>query len=103
MTLGTNGSGGDNFVLNNSIIIYNLGIRAHVLKNLYGRCIAGTFEKVLHEDTLWRGNRAFISFILNKKVFLHIYHCGDVFYKHIYIYIYIYTKMVQVSDQNINI
>ena len=79
ITLGTNVSG-DNTVFNNGIRVYNLGQRAHALKHLHRRYIVGPFEKLFHGDTLRIGNRAVISFIFHKSIFLH-FHCkGDVFY-----------------------
>ena len=78
ITFGTNVNGGDT-VFNDGVRIYNLGLRVHVLKYLYGICIAGPFLKVCHEGTIWRSNREVISFILHKKTPLHLYHNGDVF------------------------
>ena len=49
-----------------------------------------------NKGTIWRDNRAFMSFILHKKTLLYFYHRGDVLYNRyteteddiIYIYIY---------------
>ena len=58
----------------------DLGSRSCVLKHLHGRMIFGPFEKCFHEDTIWRGPRAVIYFILTKQIFLHFYCHGDRFY-----------------------
>ena len=51
ITLGGDISGGDN-VFYYGVKTSDLGSRAHVLKNLYGRMIFGPFEKN-HEGTIW--------------------------------------------------
>ena len=79
ITLGTHVHGGDT-ILNGLICVYDLGQRAHVPKNLHGRCIVGPFERVFHEISLWRRNRAIVSFIFHKSIFVHFHHKGDVFY-----------------------
>ena len=79
VTLGTNVHGGDT-ILNDVICVYDLGQRTHVLKHLHGRCIVGPFERVFHEISLWRRNRAIVSFIFHKSIFVHFHHKGDVFY-----------------------
>ena len=39
-------------------------------------------SKQIHEDTLWRGHRAVISFILTKQISLHFYcHITDILIK----------------------
>ena len=48
--------------------------RAHVLKYSHGRCVVGPFDKILDEDSLLTGNRAVLSFILQKSIFLHSLH-----------------------------
>ena len=55
--------------------------RAHLLKHSYGRCVIGYFDKNLHEGSLWTGQRAFISFILHKSIFLHFVHNGTKCYE----------------------
>ena len=77
--LGTNVSGWDT-VFYDGVRIYNLVLRDHFLKNLHVRCIAYPFEKSFRKVTLWKGNRAVISFICNTKKNLHLYHHVDVFY-----------------------
>ena len=72
-------SGGDT-VFYDGVKTSVLGSRAHILKHLHGRMIFGPFEKVYHEVTLWSGYRAVISFILAKKIFLHLFRHGDRFY-----------------------
>ena len=42
--------------------------------------VFGSFEKVLHEVTLWSGYRSVISFILTKQNFLHFFRYGNQFY-----------------------
>ena len=54
--------------------------RAHVLKHSHGRCVIGSFDKILHEGSLWTGHRAIISFILHRSIFLHFVHNGTNFY-----------------------
>ena len=58
----------------------DIGKRAHVLKHSHGRCVIGSFDKVLHEGSLWTGHRALISFILHKSIFPHFVHYGTKFY-----------------------
>ena len=53
---------------------------AHVLKHSHGRCVIGAFDKILHECYIWTGNRAVLSFILHKSIFLHFVHNGTRFY-----------------------
>ena len=54
--------------------------RAHVLKRLHEKMISGPSEKKNHEGTLWRLHRSVTSFILTRKIFLHIYRHGYRFY-----------------------
>ena len=62
-----------------------MGKRAHVLKHSHGRCVVGSFDKILHEGSLWTGHRAVISFILHKSTFQHFVQCGTKFYENIYV------------------
>ena len=57
------------------------GKRAHVLKHSHGRCVIGSFDKILHEGSIWTGRRAVLSFILHKSIFLHFVHNGTRFYE----------------------
>ena len=57
-----------------------IGNRAHVLKHSHGRCVIGSFDKILHEGSIWTGYRALLSFILHKSIFLHFVHNGRRFY-----------------------
>ena len=57
-----------------------VGKRAHVLKHSHGRCVIGSFDKILHEGSLWTGHRALLPFILHKSIFLHFVHNGTRFY-----------------------
>ena len=66
ITLGKDISGGDT-VFYDGVKSSDFGSRDHILKNLHGRMVFGTFEKVFHEGNLWSGYRAVISFILTKK------------------------------------
>ena len=36
----------------------DIGKRAHVLKHSHGRCVIGSFDKILHEGSIWTGHRA---------------------------------------------
>ena len=62
-----------------------IGNRAHVLKHSYGRCVIGSFDKKLHEGSIWTCHRALLSFIPHKSIFLHFVHNGTIFYE-IYVY-----------------
>ena len=42
--------------------------------------IFGPFEEKNHGATIWRGNRAIISFILTEQIFIYFYCHGDQFY-----------------------
>ena len=59
----------------------DVGKIAHVLKHSHGRCVIGSFDKILHEGSLWTGHRAVILFILHKSIFLHFVQCGTKFYE----------------------
>ena len=58
----------------------DIGKIAHVLKHSHGRCVIGSFDKILHEGSLWTSHRALISFVLHKSIFLHFVHNGTKFY-----------------------
>ena len=58
----------------------DIGKIAHVLKHSHGRCIIGSFDKYLHEGSIWTGYRAVLSFILHKSIFLYFVHNGTIFY-----------------------
>ena len=36
----------------------DIGKIAHVLKHSHGRCVIGTFYKILHEGSIWTGHGA---------------------------------------------
>ena len=55
------------------------GKRAHVLKHSHRRCVISSFDKILHEGSIWTGHRAVLSFILHKSIFLHFLHNGTGF------------------------
>ena len=59
----------------------DIGKIAHVLKHSHGRCVIGSYDKILHEGSLWTGHRAIISFILHKSIFQHFVQCGTKFYE----------------------
>ena len=44
----------------------DIGKIARVLKHSLGRCMVGPFDKILHECSIWTGNRAVIYFIFQK-------------------------------------
>ena len=75
--------------------INDIGKRAHVLKNSHGRCVAGAFDKNLHEGYIWNGHRAVLYFILLKSIFLHFVHNGTRFYDR---YITSYDRMKYIDD-----
>ena len=58
---------------------YDLGSRAHILKQIYDRIICGPFEKRFHEGTILRGPRAVIYFFLKQKI-LRFNNLGNRFY-----------------------
>ena len=46
--------------------------------------MVGPFDKMLHEGYIWTGNRAVLSFILHKSIFIHfIHHCTRFYEKYI--------------------
>ena len=63
----------------------DIGKRAHVLKHSHGRCVIGSFDKILHEVSIWTGQKALLSFILHRSIFLHLVHINTIFYEKIYI------------------
>ena len=65
----------------NGETLNDIGKRAHVLKHSHGRCVVGSFDKILHGGSLWTGHRAVISFILHKSTFQHFVHNGTKFYE----------------------
>ena len=75
---------GGETVKKNGMTMNNIGKRAHVLNNSYGRCVFGAFDKILHEGYIWTRPRAVIYFFLHKSTFLHIVHHGTkIYYKYI--------------------
>ena len=58
----------------------DIGKRAHVMKHSHGRCLVGAFDKILHDGSIWTGQRAVLYFILQKSIFLHFVHHGTIFY-----------------------
>ena len=58
----------------------DIGKRAHVLKHAHGRCVIGSFDKILHKDSIWTVHRAVLSFILHKSIFIHFVYNGSIFY-----------------------
>ena len=46
--------------------INDIGKRAHVLMHSHGRCVIGSFDKILHEGSICTGHRSVILFILHK-------------------------------------
>ena len=63
--LGTDVHGGETVFFDGENL-NDVGKRAHVLKHSHGRCVIGSFDKILHEGSLWTGHRAVISFISDK-------------------------------------
>ena len=59
----------------------DIGNRAHVLKHSHGRCVIGSFDKILHEGSIWTGHRAVLFFIINKSIFIHFVHNDTIFYE----------------------
>ena len=78
--LGTDVNGGETFFYDGNIM-KDIGKIAHVLKHSHGRCVIGSFDKILHESSIWNGRTAVLSFILHKSMFLHFLHNGTRFYK----------------------
>ena len=58
----------------------DIGKIARVLKHSHRRCVIGYFDITLHEGSIWTGNRAVLSLILYKSIFLHFVHNGTKFY-----------------------
>ena len=81
--LGTDVNGGET-VSYDGETMNGIGKRAHVLKHSHGRCVIGSFDKVLYEGSIWTGHRAVLSFILHKSIFLHFVHNGAKFCENIY-------------------
>ena len=54
--------------------------RAHVLKHSHERCVIGSFDKILHNGSIWNGHGAVLYFILHKSIFPHFVHNGTIFY-----------------------
>ena len=77
--LGTDVNGGET-VFYDGENMNDIGKRAHVLKHSHGRCVIGSFDKILHEGSIWTGHRAVLSFILHKSIFLHFVYNGTIFY-----------------------
>ena len=77
--LGTDVNGGET-VFYDGEKINDIGKRAHVLNHSHGRCVIGSFDKILYEGSIWNGHRAVLSFILHKSTFLHFVHNGTRFY-----------------------
>ena len=51
------------------------------MKYSHGSCVIGDQGKILHEGFIWTGNRAVLSFILHKSIFIHFLHHGTRFYE----------------------
>ena len=77
--LGTDVHGGET-VFYDGENMNDIGKRAHLLKHSHGRCVIGSFDKILHKGSLWNGHRDVISFILLKSIFLHFVHNGTKVY-----------------------
>ena len=58
----------------------DIGKRAHFMKHSHRRCVVGDFYIILYEGSIWTGNRAVLSFILHKSIFLHFVHDGTKLY-----------------------
>ena len=58
----------------------DIGKRAHVVNHSHGRCVIGSFDKILREGSIWTGHRYVLSFILHKSKFLYFVHNGTIFY-----------------------
>ena len=71
--LGTDVNVGET-VLNDGENINDIGKRAHELKHSHGRCVIGSFDKFLHEGSIWTGHRAVLSFIFHKSIFINFVH-----------------------------
>ena len=57
ITLGTDVNGGET-VFNDGENMNDIGKRAHVLKHSHGRCVIGSFDKIIHEGSIWTVHRA---------------------------------------------
>ena len=51
------------------------------MEHSHGSCVVGTFDKNLHEESIWTGHRAVLSFILQKSIFIHFVNHGRRFYE----------------------
>ena len=80
--LGTDVNGGEK-VFYDGDNMNDIGKRSHVLKHSHGRCVIASFDKILHEGSIWTGNRTVLSCILHKSIFLHFVHNGTRFYEKI--------------------
>ena len=78
--LGTYFNGGE-IVFNDGENMNDIGNRAHVLKYSHGRCVIVSFDKNLHEVSIWTGHRVVLYFILQKSIFIHFVHNGTRFYE----------------------
>ena len=63
----------------------DIGKRAHVVNHSHGRCVIGSFDKILREGSIWTGHRYVLSFILHKSILIHFVHKGTRLYENIYI------------------
>ena len=77
--LGTDAHGGETFFYERDKM-NDIGKIAYVLKHSHRRCVVGAFYKVLHEGSIWTGNRAVLFFILHKSIFIHFVHHGTRYY-----------------------
>ena len=50
-----------------------IGKRAHVLKHSHGRCVVGTFDKNLHEGSIWTGHIFVLSLSSTNQYFFTLY------------------------------
>ena len=71
---------GGETLFNDGDNINDIGKRAHVLKHLHGKCVVGTFDKILHKGSISTGNRYVLSFILQISICIHFVHNGIIFY-----------------------
>ena len=77
--LGTDVNGGET-VFNDGENMNDFGKIAHVLNHSHGSCVIGSFDKILHEGSIWTGRRDVLSFILHESIFIHFVHNGTRFY-----------------------
>ena len=70
--LGTNVHGGET-VFYYGEKMNDIGKIAHVMKHSHGRYLVGAFDKILHEGSIWTGDRAVLSLILHKSIFFTLY------------------------------